>query len=289
MFTNVGLVTSLSRGGHARWRLVTAGRWHSLAGPKLATAPSVSVDSHHHYYFLGGTAQGRLYVRTLTRTWRRLDSPACFRPALALVPPTYFDIGCRSSRGTLMYTDTSTVSHGRLVPAGILPWTDTGRHIIGGVSAGQAGLSGEFAVRTAPRDPAGHDVSYFDTSHHRWQRTRLSCDATPAVSGLAGDFSASFGCRHGRRSVQWQTTSGAAGTHVHTMRTPMAVGRTIGIATYFGGLSSQLAVTGADGRIHVVDLQQRLWSTVARTARRSIYYYPFSSSGDFKDIIVTFA
>jgi hypothetical protein len=288
MFTNVGLVTSLSRSGHGRWRFVTAGRWHSLGGPKLATAPSVSVDMHRHYYFLGGTSQGRLYIRTLTRTWRRLDSPACFRPALALVPPTYFDIGCRSAQGTLMYTDTSTVSHGRLVPAGVLPWTDTGRHIIGGVSAGQAGLSGEFAVRTAPRDAAGHNVSYYDTLDQRWRPTRLTCDATPAVSGLAGDFFPSFGCRHGRRSVQWQTTTGTAGTHVHTVTTPMTVGRTVGLATFFRGLSSQLAVTGRDGRIHVLDLQQRTWSSVARTAQRSIYYYPFSSSGDFGNIIVTF-
>jgi hypothetical protein len=285
--TDVGLVTSLSRTGHARWRFVTAGRAHPLGGPKLATAPSVTVDNHGHYYFLGATAKGVVYDRTLTLPWRRLDTPPCFQPALALVPPTYFDIGCRSSKGTLMYTDTSTVSRGRLVPAGILPWTDTGRHIIGGVSAAQESLSGEFVVRTSPRDAAGHDVAYFDTLDERWRPVRLSCDATPAVSGRADDFSATFGCRHSHHSVQWETTGGFPGTHVHTAQTPVRVTGALGIASFLQSSSIELAVTGVDRKVHLLNAEQRAWSTFGRAASRSLVLYAYSGSRDFSHIITT--
>jgi hypothetical protein len=287
MFTDLGLVTSLSRTGHARWRFVTAGHQHSLGGPRLAAAPSVTVDRHGNYYFLGATAAGHVYDRTLSRPWHRLVTPPCFRPALARVPPAYFDIGCRSSRGTFMYSDTSTVSRGRLVPPGILPWTDTGRHIIGGVSAAQESLSGEFVVRTAARDAAGHDVSYFDSLSNRWHPVRLSCDATPAVSGRADDFSATFGCRHSRRSVQWETTGGFPGTHVHTARTPVPVTGAVGIASFLQSLSIQVAVTGVDHKVHLLNAEQRLWSTVGHAASPSLVLYAYSGSRDFSHIVTT--
>ncbi|HEX3823237.1 MAG TPA: hypothetical protein VHV79_02095 [Mycobacteriales bacterium] len=285
--TDVGLLTWLSSNGHTRWRYVAGGRAHALGGPAFGWAPSVSVDTAGHFYLLGATRSGTLYLHTSKHGWTRLDSPACLAPAVAIIPGGIFAVGCRSAAGTFSYDDSSPVSGGNNPEINSGYFVTTHRRILGRVSAAEVDLRASFFMRRPTSDAAGNNVSYFDSlSHHHWHPVRLHCTASPSVSGLFNDFSMTVGCRSGPDSVSWKLLDGDLNHHTRTSAAPFPITNTVSVASFDGGFSRQLAVRGTDGKVQVLDLSQRSWTLVPAVPSRSIYLFPYSSSREHNHTIV---
>jgi hypothetical protein len=234
-------VTALDSHGHARWRRTDVAGWHSLGGT-FATPPSVLRTSSGRVFYVGADGRGQLSIRTDSTGWRRVGGARCFRPVLR--EDFYsLQIGCRSTRGTLLIGEASTEYGPPVFSAE--DWQDSGRRIVGAPAA----VDGGFVVRTSAWDTAGHDIRYFDRTTFRWHRVRLTCDGEPVA-----DATAAFVACLGSGRVRWGYLDGYAPA---ASIAPPA--RPVGVmgGAYWG--AGAIAISGADGHLWLLDAGQRQW------------------------------